>query len=87
MANYENDIVLAVEAEAFLGSPLGRRIAELAGAEVDRCLMELKTADPDDVKLVRQLQETIRRNETLGTWVIEVLHLGQQAKDILSGEE
>jgi hypothetical protein len=84
---YEKDIALAAAANAFLYSPLGQRIEELAGQEIDRCLGELKTVDPEDVKTVRRLQDSIRRNETLGAWIVEIIHAGNEAKNILAGEE
>lgn len=84
---YEEDLQLGEAAAAFLHSPLGRRITELAGQEIDRCVGELKTADPCDIDRIRGLQDTIRRNETLGTWIVEIIHLGNEAKNMLSEEE
>lgn len=87
MEQYEKDLALGAAAESFLSSDLGRRIAELAGQEIDRCTNELKTVDPEDVKTVRRLQDSIRRNETLGAWIVEIIHAGTEAKNILAGEE
>jgi hypothetical protein len=86
-ARYEKDIALAAAAESFLSSDLGRRIAELAGANIDAAIAALKVVDPEDTKEIRRLQDVIRRNETLGPYVVEIIHTGNEAKNVLAGEE
>jgi hypothetical protein len=84
---YEKDLALGAAAEAFLSSDLGRRVTELAGQEIDRCLSALKLVDPSNSDEIRKLQATIARNETLGAWLSEILHLGVEAKNMLNEEE
>lgn len=78
----EKAIELAAAAAAFLESDLGKHVTLMAGCEIDRCTEALKLVDPEDVKEIRRLQDTIRRNETLGAWLAEVIYLGNEAKQL-----
>lgn len=80
MDPHEQAINLANQAESFLSSELGQHIAKMSGQVIDSCMAALKTVDPEDIKEIRRLQNTISRHETLGALIMEVVHLGFEAK-------
>lgn len=84
---YERDIELANAAKDFLSSPLARHIFDRAAEVVDQCRQALTECDPEDVKEIRRLQEEIRRQNGLGMWITEILHTGEQAKQVTADQE
>lgn len=84
---HEQAINLANQAQAFLSSELGQHIAKMSGDVIDSCTEALKTVDPEDTKEIRRLQNEIRRHETLAPLIMEVIHLGLEAKQQSAEED
>ena len=53
-------IDFGMEVEAFLQSEIGRYVVKRAEAEVEAAVEAFKTADPNEVKTIQGLQNTIK---------------------------
>ena len=78
---------LGVEAESFLGSNLGRYLIERAEGERDDAVEDLKEANPDDPKGIRDLQNRIWRAESVQFWLADLINDGRNAMHELQARE
>jgi len=69
-------IRFAAEVKHFLGSNVARFVFDRAAENVDNSVERLKTVDPDDSKLIRDIQYDIKLNSTVGLWLKEMLQAG-----------
>lgn len=76
-------IDFGMEVEAFLQSEIGRYLTKRAEAEVEAAVEVLKVADPDDVKSIRGLQNTIKVAESVLYWLADAIQSGLNAQDEL----
>lgn len=72
-------VAMSVEAEQFLGSNLGRYIVERAESERDAAVAGLKEADPENAKLIRELQNRVWRAEEVQFWLADLINDGRNA--------
>ena len=70
---------LGIDAEAFLATPLGKHLNAKAQAELDAAMNELVAADPDDVKLNRDIRNRIHVVGMLLKWLEETITGGKEA--------
>lgn len=78
--NLQQAIALGFDVEAFFGSPLGKYLIKRAEDEVDAAVEELKRADPDNAKAIRDLQNTITRAESFQYWLGDAVNAGKNAQ-------
>jgi hypothetical protein len=71
---------LGMDAEAFLGSTLGKQLVQRANDEIDAAVEELKRADPENVKQIRELQNHIWKAESFINWLGEIYQEGNNAE-------
>ncbi|THF55923.1 hypothetical protein [Pseudothauera rhizosphaerae] len=67
------------EAERFLKTNLGRHLVDRAEAERDAAMAELKEADAENPKYIRELQNRIYRAESFQFWLAELITEGRNA--------
>ena len=72
-------IALGEEAKIFLTSHLARSITDIADARVGAALNELKGADPEDTKKIRELQNEIKLFESFDSFLADIVAAGQLA--------
>ena len=73
-------IDFGMEVEAFLQSRLGKYLSKRVQDTVDGAVEELKTVDPEDVKSVRAIQNTIRVAESVMYWLADAIQSGLNAQ-------
>lgn len=78
---------LGIEADAFKRTNLGRFLIDRAGVEIDQQIQLLKEADPDDVKLNRDIRMRIKVAEQFQTWMDEAIRAGLEAERRINAEE
>lgn len=72
-------VAMGMEAEQFLGSNLGRYIVSRAEAERDDAIADLKEADAEDARNIRDLQARIWRAESVQFWLADLINDGRNA--------
>lgn len=84
-ANQEliDQVDFGMEVEAFLGSRIGKHLAERAESEAQEATEALKKVAPEDAAAVRALQTTIQRAESIGYWMAEIIQSGINAQEQL----
>lgn len=91
MANERDDLVhgvaFGIETEAFLQSSLGRYLIKQAEEERDAALMDFRTADATDAKLIAHIQNRVWRAEQFQTWLAEIVQSGWNAEALLKQQE
>lgn len=83
----EGMVGFGAQTEQFLKSDIGRYLLERSKEQVDAAVEELKRVDPEEAKKIRELQNTIARNEGVEQWLGEIIQAGWDARDLLAGEE
>jgi hypothetical protein len=73
-------IDFGMEVEAFLQSDIGRYLTKRAEAEVEAAVEVMKSVDPEDVKSVRGLQNTIKVAESVLYWLADAIQSGLNAQ-------
>lgn len=76
-------VELGLDAQAFLGTRVGKYLVERAEAERDEAFEAIKQADPDSPKLIRDLQHRIWRAEQFQYWIAEMIQSGTLAEEQL----
>lgn len=77
------EISLGIEAESFLESEVGKRLIARAESERDDAVNELKTADPENAKQIRDLQNRIWLAESFQKWIAEIISSGWNAETVM----
>ena len=73
-------IDFGMEVEAFLQSDIGHYLTKRAEAEVEAAVEVMKSVDPEDVKSVRGLQNTIKVAESVLYWLADAIQSGLNAQ-------
>lgn len=81
------EAIIGRDAEEFISSELGRVIIGRAELEYSEALEGLKSADPEDCSLIRELQNKAWRAESLKGWLAELVIAGKQALETLDAQE
>lgn len=81
------EVQLGIEAEAFVHSKLGRYLIGRAEDERQRALEALATADPEDAKTIRQLQNQQWRANTVLGWLAEAIETGAHLEAELTADQ
>ena len=68
-----------LDVEKFRHDTIGKMVWRRSQAEVWSALQDLKTADPDDAKSIRDLQFRIQVAEAVPGWLEEVFQQGRNA--------
>jgi hypothetical protein len=76
-------VELGLDAQAFMRTKLGQYLIGRANEIVEEAVEKLKEADPDDTKAIRDLQNTIRLNESFMYWLADAVTQGQSAEELL----
>lgn len=74
-------IDLSFQVEAFLKSPIGKHLIKRSDDDVETAVEALKRVDPEDVKAVRALQNTISVAESIQYWLAEAIQSGHNAAE------
>lgn len=74
---------MGIDAEAFLRTKLGQFILDKASREITETTQELIAADPDDIKLNRDLRNRIHVANMVRSWLSDAVALGRAAHDQL----
>ena len=74
------EVQLGIEAEAFIHSAVGRYLVGRAEDERQRALEALGTVDPEDAKLIRELQNQHWRSNAVSGWLAEAIQDGAHAE-------
>lgn len=75
-----------MEAEDFIKSPIGQYLLNRSLEEIDNAFKELKAVNPHDYQRVQELQNTIKRNESVELWLGEIIATGKEAMSMLKDE-
>lgn len=87
------EVELGLDVEQFMQSKVGRYLVGRAMHEADQATEQLKTADPENSKEIRRLQNEIYRSNQVIEWLNEALQAGKNAEEQIhqnearSGEE
>lgn len=73
-------IAFGLDVQQFMGSTLGRYLQNKANADIEAALDALKTADPEDPKAIRKLQNDVAVAESVLLWLGEAVTEGEQAE-------
>ena len=79
--------MLGADAEMFKRTKLGQYILDRATNNVDKAVLKLKKHDPNDKDGIRDLQNEIWKNETLGMWLDDAIQSGHAAMQNLEAME
>lgn len=80
-------VAFGIETEAFLQSTLGRYLIKQAEDERDAALMDFRTADTSDAKLMAKIQNRVWRAEQFQTWLAEIVQAGWNSEALLKQQE
>lgn len=75
------------EARRFFNTQIGKYVLGASDQEVQAALEELKKADPEDAKKIRELQTKIAVAEGAILWMGEAIANGRQVLQLISEEE
>jgi hypothetical protein len=78
---------LGIEVEVFLNSGIGKYLAGRAEEEREAALGLLATADPEDDKQIRKLQNQCWRASTVMGWLVEAIEVAAHAEAELTADE
>lgn len=82
----EQSIAFGMEVENFLQSDIGKYIIHRAEEETEDAVEQLKRADPDEPRVIRQLQYRIQVAESVQYWLAEAIQDGLNSMQELQGE-
>ncbi len=83
-----NEIAFGLDVQAFMDGQVGKYLQRRAHEVIDGALESLKTADPEDPKAIRALQNEIARCENVLLWLGEAVTAGEQAQQAyVAGEQ
>jgi hypothetical protein len=74
---------IGIDAEAFAKSDIGKFLIGKAQAEIENEIALLIDADPDDVKLGRDIRNRIVINQNFLTWLNEAINTGRHCHEQL----
>lgn len=80
-------VTLGLEAEAFLGSSIGRALVARAEGEREAAIEALCRATPTDADAIRALQDRIWRAESVQFWLAELITESHNALEQLAERE
>lgn len=81
------EVSFGIETEAFLQSTLGRYLIKQAEDERDAALIDFRSADTSDAKLMAKIQNRVWRAEQFQTWLAEIVQAGWNAEALLKQQE
>lgn len=79
-----HEVALGITVEGFLASGIGKYLIARAEAEIEEAVERLKHVDPEDPKVIRELQAQVYRAESLQYWLAEAIQAGISAEDELN---
>jgi len=78
-----SEVELGVAVEQFARSTVGKYLIDRSKGEAEDAIERLKTADPDNAKLIRDLQNEIWRAETFEKYLTDAILGGRNAEEQL----
>lgn len=73
-------IAFGLDVQQFMGSNIGRYLQARANADIEEALEALKTADPEDPKAIRKLQNDVAVASSVLEWLGQAVTEGEQAE-------
>lgn len=81
------EALIGDEAKKFLDSDFGKTLMGLAQQEATLAMGLLKSADPEDSKTIRSIQNDIWRAEKFEEWLIDLISAGETALRLYQQQE
>lgn len=81
------ELELGIQAEEWFRTPLGQYVLGCIDQEIESAKEDFTTVDVDDVKGIRELQDRIKRANTVKSWFAELIERGRQAERVLTEEK
>ncbi len=78
---------LGMDVRVFLDSPVGQYLIKRAETEVESALVALKDVDPENPRLIRELQNRAYRAQTVLQWLAEAIQEGENAERMAAQED
>ena len=82
----EQSIAFGLEVESFIQSSIGKYLISRAEEDVEAAVEDLKLVDPEEPRLIRQLQHKIRVAESIQYWLLEAIQDGLNSMQEAQGE-
>jgi len=79
--------MLGQEAERFIKGPVGRHVIARAEKQIEQAYQALSVADPEDPKLIRDLQHKISVARAVPHWLALAVQDGIMAEQQIEREE
>lgn len=91
-AEFSNDnevrkVMLGMEAQALKSSNIGVYLLDRAKVEIEQALEELIDADPEDVKLQRDIRQRIQVAGQFEQWLDEAISAAADAERLIHEED
>ena len=67
---------LGIEADSFVSSSVGQYLVGRAEQEANLALEKMKTADPTDAKVIREIQNELNLPDRVVKWLTDVIAEG-----------
>lgn len=80
-------VALSEQVNSFLGTGVGKYLVERAAQEREDALEQLAQVDAADANRIRELQQTVKRSDSIANWLAEAYDQGLAAEDILHQQE
>lgn len=77
----------SLDVKAFLGSVIGKYLIGNAEDERDEAIKALVNTDPMNVSKIMELQQTIKRAESIQFWMAEAIQAGINADEQLRAQD
>lgn len=77
----------SLEIKAFLGSTIGKYLIANAEEERDEAIAALVNCPAGDVSRISELQQTIKRAESIQFWMAEAIQAGVNADEQLRAQD
>lgn len=80
LTQIQAQIAFGLDVQAFMRSSIGVYLTAKANNDIDAALESLKTADPEDAKAIRTLQNDIKCAENFLLWMGEAVTDGENSQ-------
>ena len=80
LTQIQAQIAFGMDVQAFMRSSIGQYLTAKANTEIEAALQALKTADPEDAKAIRTLQNDAKCAENFLLWMGEAVTEGENSQ-------
>lgn len=81
------ELELGLQAEEWFATPLGKYVLGCIEQEIAAAKDDFETVDIQDAQKVRELQDRIKRANTVKSWFAELIQRGRDAETMLTERE